>query len=206
MKPKKFPPILNGYTLREQDTTIKEINERFKFIRVRVRDEFQRLSFNGKPLTLEPEPEVLTLQAFPLKDLKYNGNKLVTGSVTENGRVRINKDYAKQRKSLLQSVGVLKRGTIDDTQYLLVPDTLNFPKGLQTVFKKYFEDKTGKLCPEFIGFKKVIYYRANKDSAKDLEDEVAYALEKESVTEGYALIILPYWGKDDYKINLFHDL
>lgn len=185
--------------------TIKETTERFGFIQSRIRNEFLRLKFNGKPLTVTPQLLDSSLYAFTLKDLKFSSGQLVKGLIENNGSAIVNSNYARQRKSVLQSVGVLKRGSLDDTQYLLVPDTLNFPKGLQPLFRRYFEEKANQLCPEFTVFKNIIPYQANKESVKDLVDEVARALEKEGVTSGYALIILPYWGREDHKVGLFHD-
>jgi hypothetical protein len=188
-----------------QRETIKETSDRFRFVEENIKNEFLHLTYNGQELKVFEKPFDSNLKAFALKDLKYNSNQIVRGLMTKNGSIILNENYARQRKATLQSVGVLNKGTLDDTQYLLIPDALNFPRGLQNTFREHFEQKAHQLCPEFNSFKKIITYPSNKESVTDLVEEVAKVLTKEGILSGYALIILPYWGSDDKSVGLFHD-
>lgn len=190
---------------RLQKETIKEISERFYHSERRVKNEFMTLTYNQKPLNIKETLLDSNLTAFALKDLKCRGEQVIKGLIPKNGNVVPNDNYARQRKNTIQNVGVLNNSSLEDTQYLLIPNTINFPKGVQNIFREQFEKKAKQLCPEFTTFKKVVYYHANKDSVRDLVEEVAQSLEREGISEGTALIILPHWGSDDLKVSLFHD-
>lgn len=184
--------------------TILELSERFNEIKKRVDWAFRNIKFENIKLNISSKPLELELDAFALKDLKFNNNQILRGVKYNQNKPYVNVDYQRQRKSFLERNGILNQSTFD-TQYLIVPDTSTMPKRLKEVFQEQIEGQLKSLSGKFSNFREVITYRADiTKSATDLVKIVQDAVEQHQIDGGFALLILPDWGRNDDREGRFY--
>lgn len=186
--------------------TILDSPVRFKFIERNIGSFFQALTFNGTPVRIAKDALTEDIPVVPMQALKFNKGKILNPSLlVGHGKTPLF-ELGKQRRTLLENVGILDQSTFD-AQYLIVPDQSSMPIGLRQTFQKRLEQQLKALAPQFTGYAKVIPYKADVSlPATDLVNRLQSTLETYGIREGYALIVLPDWGRDDEKAAHFHDM
>lgn len=184
--------------------TIIELSERFGEIKKMVNWALRNISFEDVKLNISSRPSELELNAFALKDLRFNNDQILKGTKYNQNKLYVNPEYQKQRKYFLERNGILNQSTFD-TQYLIVPDTSTMPKRLREIFQERLEEQLKRLSGKFSKFRDVITYQADiTKSATDLVKNVQEAVQQHHIEGGFALLILPDWGKNDNREGNFY--
>lgn len=181
--------------------SIKDPTKRFDTITKIINTFFQRLSFNGKPLKINKNPETEKINHFGMPDLLYHGDQVLhTGESDFDVNIR---DFGLERKKYLMNNGVITR-TGFDQQYLIIPDSMD--KNVVTAIKKNIEFQINKLAPGFTEFK-VIRYKTDITKAATYQvQDIEKVLKSQNALCGFALFVLPDIKiRSKRQITIFHD-
>lgn len=188
-------------TLHRQ--SIKDPSRRFEAINKNIGAYFGGLSFNKKPLRISTAPLVDKVKSFPMPELKFNNGKILkVGHYSDGGNTQL-REYGSERKQQVWDNGVLNK-TFFDEQFLIVPEYLG--RELISAFKKNAEWQISKLAANFGSFKIITYKVLEGQAATYQIQEIEKALQKQQVSAGFALFILPDLTFDSKRqIKTFHD-
>lgn len=168
--------------------SIKDPSRRFEQIEGFIGRYFQKLSFNGKALSVSRKPLEEQVRSFRMPGLKFFNDRVLSTAPYQQGGTSSLKDFGYNRKVYLERNGALNRSPFD-SQYLMVP--MSMEKSMVEAFKAEAEAAIKKLAPRFTTFK-VIRYPYTEGLAATLQmKEIEKVLSQHQALSGYALFILP---------------
>ena len=184
--------------------SILPVDERFDRIDKMVVQYMQGFIFNELPLKIATTPYEERLRFFPIPDLLFNGNKVLSiGNTYADSEKTALRDYPRERKNHIIENKVLKQ-TGFDAQYLIYPESLD--KNLIKAIQHHAESYLKRLAPKFQRFQLVPYKVSGNQSATVQVQEIEKTLRRHNVTSGFGLFLFDDFRQhNNRRMKVFHD-